>query len=68
VDETFGGGEGKMKGGARREVESGLTAFARDFEFYYKFGGGAALGGILMLIWGGGTLGRNFDIKIGRAA
>jgi hypothetical protein len=33
VEETFGGGEGKMKSGARREVESGLTAFARNFEF-----------------------------------
>jgi hypothetical protein len=40
VVEIFGGAEGKMKGGARREVESGLTAFARDFEFGYKFGRG----------------------------
>jgi hypothetical protein len=35
VDETFGGGEGKMKSGARREVELGLTAFARYFECSY---------------------------------
>jgi hypothetical protein len=34
--ETFGGGEGKMKSGARREVELGLTAFARDFEFHVQ--------------------------------
>jgi hypothetical protein len=40
VVETFGGGKGKMKCGARREVASGLTAYARDFEFCYKFGGG----------------------------
>jgi hypothetical protein len=29
------------------------------------FGGGAALGGIIMLIWGA-NLGRNFEVKIGR--
>jgi hypothetical protein len=28
--------------------------------------GGGAIGGIMMLIWGA-ALGRNFDIKIGRA-
>jgi hypothetical protein len=31
---AFGSGEGKeMKSGARREVEHGLTAFVRNFEF-----------------------------------
>jgi hypothetical protein len=34
VEETFGGVGGKMKSGARREVEPGLTAFARNFESY----------------------------------
>jgi hypothetical protein len=30
----FGSGEGKkMKSGARREVEQGLTAFVHNFEF-----------------------------------
>jgi hypothetical protein len=31
VDETFGGKEGKMKSGARTEVELGLTASVRNF-------------------------------------
>jgi hypothetical protein len=35
VDETFGGGQGKMKSGARREFEAGHTAFVRNFEFCY---------------------------------
>jgi hypothetical protein len=35
VVERFGGGEGKMKGGERREVEPGLTAFTLDFESWY---------------------------------
>jgi hypothetical protein len=47
VVETFGDVKGKMKSGLRKEAESGLTAFARDFEFCYQFGGRAALGGIL---------------------
>jgi hypothetical protein len=32
---AFGSGEGKMKSGARREVEQGLTAFVHNFEFCY---------------------------------
>jgi hypothetical protein len=40
VVETSEDGEGKMKSGARREVEPDLTAFARDFEFCCKFEGG----------------------------
>jgi hypothetical protein len=39
VVETFEGGEGKMKGGARREVDSGLIAFEGNFGFCYHFGG-----------------------------
>jgi hypothetical protein len=34
VDEKFGATDGKMNSGARREVEQGLTAFWRNFEFY----------------------------------
>jgi hypothetical protein len=30
---AFGSGKGRMKIGARREVEQGLTAFVRNFEF-----------------------------------
>jgi hypothetical protein len=55
-----------MEGGARREVEQGLTAFVHNFEFVISLGR-AALGEILMFIWGA-TLGRNFDVNIGRAA
>jgi hypothetical protein len=43
VVETFGGGEGKMNGGMRREVDPGLTAFEGNFGFCYHFGGAAAL-------------------------
>jgi hypothetical protein len=31
--EAFGSGKGRMKSGARREVEQGLTAFVHNFEF-----------------------------------
>jgi hypothetical protein len=58
---AFGIGEGKMESGARREVEQGLTAFV------HNLASGGALGEILILIWGA-TLGRNFDVIIGRAA
>jgi hypothetical protein len=38
---AFGSGKGRMRSGARREVEQGLTAFVRDFEFcYYPWEGG----------------------------
>jgi hypothetical protein len=40
VVETFGGGEGRMKSGARRGVQSDLTAVAPHFEFCCKFEGG----------------------------
>jgi hypothetical protein len=30
---AFGSGKGRMRSGARREVEQGLTAFVHNFEF-----------------------------------
>jgi hypothetical protein len=30
---AFGSGKGRMRSGARTEVEQGLTAFVRNFEF-----------------------------------
>jgi hypothetical protein len=30
---VFGRGKGRMRSGARREVEQGLTAFVHNFEF-----------------------------------
>jgi hypothetical protein len=33
VGKTFGSEKGRMKIGARREVEQGLTAFMHNFEF-----------------------------------
>jgi hypothetical protein len=30
---AFGSGKGRMKNGARREVEQGLTALVHNFEF-----------------------------------
>jgi hypothetical protein len=35
-DKAFESGEGKMKGGARREVEQGLTAFIDALETISK--------------------------------
>jgi hypothetical protein len=35
VGSVFGSGKGRMKSGARREVEQGLTAFMYNFEFWY---------------------------------
>jgi hypothetical protein len=34
-DKAFGSGKGRMKSGARREVEQGLTAFVHNLEFWY---------------------------------
>jgi hypothetical protein len=34
-DQAFGSGKGKMKSGARREIEQRLTAFVHNFEFCY---------------------------------
>jgi hypothetical protein len=31
--EAFESGKGRMRSGARREVEQGLTVFVRSFEF-----------------------------------
>jgi hypothetical protein len=53
VVEIFGGGKSQMKNGARREVQPGRTAVLRNFDV--DMGGGAILG-------------RNFDVKTGRAA
>jgi hypothetical protein len=61
---AFGSGEGRIKSGARREVERGLTAFVHNFDISL---GRVAFGKILILIWGA-TLGRNFDVNIGRVA
>jgi hypothetical protein len=30
---AFGSGKGRMRSGARREIEQGLTAFIHNFEF-----------------------------------
>jgi hypothetical protein len=62
---AFGSGNARMRSGARREVERGLTAFVRNLNFDNILGR-AAFGEIWILIWGA-TLGRNFDVNIGRA-
>jgi hypothetical protein len=46
MGKTFGSGECKVKGGTRREVDLGLTAFVRNFEFYFPWGGGERKGSI----------------------
>jgi hypothetical protein len=66
VDLTFGGGEGKMKCGARRELSRVLLHSLVILDFVISFGR-SALRGILMLTLGA-TIRRNFDVKIGRAA
>jgi hypothetical protein len=62
----------KMENGARREVKSGSYCIRTQFQtllLALKEGRRvAALGKILMLIRGGGTLWRNFYINIGTAA
>jgi hypothetical protein len=30
---AFGSGKGRMRSGARREIEQGLTAYVHNFEF-----------------------------------
>jgi hypothetical protein len=68
ADEAFGVGEGVMDSGARREGELLLLHSRLISNFFISFfGGGAALSGILILILGP-TLGRNFVVKIGKAA
>jgi hypothetical protein len=43
-DNAFGNVEGKMKNGARRETELGLTAFVYKFEVcHYAFGEGESI-------------------------
>jgi hypothetical protein len=36
-DKAFGSGEGRMKSGARRDVELGLTALVHNFGFYCAY-------------------------------
>jgi hypothetical protein len=55
-----------MRSGARREVEQGLMRSCATLNFDIILGR-AAFGEIWILIWGA-TLGRNFDVNIGRAA
>jgi hypothetical protein len=55
-----------MRRGARREVEQGLMRSCEILNFVIILGR-AAFGEIWTLIWGA-TLGRNFDVNIGRAA
>jgi hypothetical protein len=64
---AFGSGEGKMVSGARKLSRVLLRSYT-ILNFVISLGR-AALGEILMLIWGGGdTSGRNIDVNIGRAA
>jgi hypothetical protein len=55
-----------MRSGARTEVEQGLMRSCAILNFDIILGR-AAFGEIWILIWGA-TLGRNFDVNIGRAA
>jgi hypothetical protein len=63
---AFRSGKGRMRSGARREVERGLmrSCAILNFDIILRR---VAFGEIWILIWGA-TLGRNFDINIGRAA
>jgi hypothetical protein len=63
---AFGSGKGRMRSGARREVEQSLTRSCAILNFDIILGR-AAFGEIWKFIWGA-TLGRNFDINIRRAA
>jgi hypothetical protein len=63
---AFLSGKGRMRSGARREVEQGLTRSYAVLNFDIILGR-AAFGEICILIWGA-ALGRNFDVNIGRAA
>jgi hypothetical protein len=55
-----------MRSGVRREVEQGAMRSCAIFSFDIILGR-AAFGEIWILIWVA-TLGRNFDVNIGRAA
>jgi hypothetical protein len=63
---AFGSGKSRMRSGARREVEQGLMRSCAILNFDIILGR-AAFGEIWILIWGA-TLGRNYDVNIGRAA
>jgi hypothetical protein len=58
--------KGRMRSGARREIEQDLMRSCANLDFDIILGR-AAFGEIWILIWGA-SLGRNFDVKIGRAA
>jgi hypothetical protein len=51
---AFGSGEGRMRSGARREVEQGLMRSCEILNFDIILGR-AAFGEIWLLIWGGGA-------------
>jgi hypothetical protein len=63
---AFGSGKGRLRSGARREVEQGLMRSCAIFNSDIILER-AAFGEIWILIWGA-TLGQNFDVNIGRAA
>jgi hypothetical protein len=63
---AFGSGKGRMRSGAGREVEQGLMRSCAVLNFDIILGR-AAFGEIWILIWRA-TLGRNFDVNVGRAA
>jgi hypothetical protein len=63
---AFGSGKGRLRSGARREVEQGLMRSCAILNFDIILGR-AAFGEIWILICGA-TSGRNFDVNIGRAA
>jgi hypothetical protein len=58
--------KGRIRSGARREAEQGLMRSCAILNFDISLGR-AAFDEIWTLIWGA-TLGRNFDVNIGRAA
>jgi hypothetical protein len=64
VVETFGGGEGKLKGGAKGVVDRFLLRSRVILNFIISLSGGAPLGGILML-WEGLLLGGILKLRLG---
>jgi hypothetical protein len=66
VDETFGGGEGKRKGEARRKFKPGSSVIFNFVIMFLREGGGSITWNFDVDI--GASLGRNFDVKIGTVA
>jgi hypothetical protein len=64
----FGSGKGRMRSGARREVEQGLMRSCTILNFYISLGRTAFGKNIDIYMGGGATLGRIFYVNIGRAA